>query len=112
MEITKFNKYMKKFSLLDEMPKEMSKEIGLITIIESLLDTIDKKGKVKMRKTGCLIIPPWLYDIKDSSIVLHLGESTEVNVGEDLIKAMREDKPYIRIFEEKEKGGFIVEIPK
>ena len=112
MEISKFNKYMKKFSLLEEIPKEMSKEIGLITIIEILLDTIDKKGKVKMRNIGCFIVPPWLYDIKDSSIVLHLGDITEINVRKDLLEAMKEDKPYIKIFEEKEKGGFIVEIPK
>ncbi len=106
MEIGRFNEHMKKFRLLDEMP---NKEIGLITIIESLLDMIDKKGKVKMMKKGCFIIPPWLYDIKDSSIILHLEDDTEVNIRKDLIEAMKKDKPYIRIHEEKD--GFAVEIP-
>lgn len=106
MEIGKFNEHMKKFTLLDEIP---NKEIGLITIIESLLDMMDKKGKAKMRKIGCFIIPPWLYDIKDSSIILHFGDDTEVNVNKDLIEAIKNDKPYIRISEEK--NGFTVDIP-
>lgn len=111
MEIGKFNEFMKKFVLLDEIPNGVPKEIGLLTIIESLMDKIDKKGKVEYRKEGILIIPPWLYDVEDSSIILNLGElKQEINVKEDLIELIKKRKPFIRII--KESGHFTLEIPK
>ena len=105
MEIKEFNEYMNKFDLVNVLPKE----IGLLTIIESLLDSI--AGKWKKLDEGCFIVPPWLYNVKDSFIVLFLGEkSLEIKVkNSDLLSVLEEQKPYIRVIE---KGGiFEVEAP-
>lgn len=105
MEIKKFNDFMNKFDLVSVLPKE----IGLLTIIESLLDS--NANKWKKRDEGCFIVPPWLYSVKDSFIVLCLGEKPlEIQVrNSDLLSILGEQKPYIRIIE---KGGiFEVEAP-
>lgn len=105
MEIKKFNEYMNKFDLVNVLPKD----IGLLTIIESLLDS--NAGKWKKRDEGCFIVPPWLYSVKDSFIVLCLGEKhIEIQVrNSNLLSVLGEQKPYIRITE---KGGiFEVDAP-
>jgi len=103
MEIKEFNDYMNKFDLVNVLPKE----IGLLTIIESLLDS--NAGKWKKRDEGCFIVPPWLYNVKDSFIVLCLGEKPlEIKVrNSDLLPVLGEQKPYIRITE---KGGIIFDV--
>ena len=52
-------------------------------------------------------VPPWLYDIKDSVVLLHLKEEIEINVesNPNLLKILKDKKPYIKIFESG--GGFI-----
>ncbi len=60
---------------------------------------------------GYITINPWLYDIKNSSIMLNLGElQQEINVDKDVLESMKKRKPFIRIIEEG--GHFILEIPK
>jgi hypothetical protein len=104
MEIAEFNKYMRRLELANEIPKD----IGLLMIIESLLD--EKTGKWKKLKKGHVIIPPWLYDIKDSFIILNFGEGTmEIKLTDNgLLSVLKEQKPYIKMIEE---DGWKIDAP-
>lgn len=104
MEIREFNEYMKRLESINKVPKE----IGLLMIIESLLD--EKAGKWKKLKKGHIIIPPWLYDIKDSFIILNFGEGPmEIKLTDNcLLSVLKEQKPYIKMIEEE---GWKIEAP-
>lgn len=96
MEIAEFDEYMRRLDITNEMPKE----IDLLVIIESLLDR--KAVKWKRLKKGHIIVPPWLYDIKDSFIILNFGEGPmEIKLEDnDLLSFLKERKPYIKMIRE------------
>lgn len=108
MEIKKFNEFMGKLDL-----GHGHKEIGLLAIIESLLE--QNAGTWKKKEEGFCIIPPWLYDVRDSFIVISISEEpVEINItNKDLLSEIRERKPYIKVNEElnDERGGFMINIP-
>ncbi len=95
MKIEEFNNHMSGLNLDNGMPKEIS----LLALIEALLD-----GKPQKRKNRHLIVPPWLYDVEDSAILLHLGQDLRIPLAPDnednnFLPNLKEQKPYIAIKE-------------
>lgn len=62
-------------------------------------------------KKGHIIVPPWLYEIKDRFIVLHFGEEPmEIEITDNgLLSELKEQKPYIKM--NKEKEGWQIDAP-
>lgn len=104
MKIEDFNNHMNGLNLDNGMPKEIS----LLAIIEALLD-----GKPQKQNNGHLIVPPWLYEVKESSIEIQggLGKLAALQiVDKTALTMLKEQKPYIKIIRTKE-GTYEAEVP-